>query len=103
MHAANIRHKKNHMEKNLNCCDEKVVVMKKIQALLPEGTRTINKYPVQKEIRRKNSYDSFTAWTCWVKNAGNQTFLAILSHSEIKLISEQEIRDNFSSRSIKLI
>ena len=90
------------MEKKLNCCEnsEKLVIMKKIQALLPDGLCTINKHPVQKEIRRKNSFDSFTAWTCWVKNAGNQTFLAILNHSEVKLISEQDMKAKFQSRSI---
>lgn len=76
-------------------------LLNQIKNLLPEGYVVINKKPVQKQLRRRDSIGCAVYWSSWCKKDG-ETFLALLDldKKKLKIIPEETIRTEYYIRSI---
>ena len=75
-------------------------LLNQIKQLLPEGFKVINKKPVQKQLRRRDSMGCAVYWSSWCKNTAGETHLALLDKDRVKLIPEQVIKAEYFIRSI---
>ncbi len=76
-------------------------ILRQIQQNLPEGYKTTNKRPVLKQVKHHQSASTCTYWSSWVRN-GDEKFLALLDSQKgkLKLISEEDIKENYHVRSL---
>lgn len=77
-------------------------LLRQIDQLLPAGYVVKNKRPVQKQVRRVDSFDCTIYWSSWCKDPAGETYLALLDAEKhrLKLIPEQIIKTEYCIRSI---
>ncbi len=75
--------------------------LKAIQALLPQGLTIKSHTPVLKEVRKKSAHYPEVYTTIWCRNEQKESVLVLYDGHKIKMISEQELSENYVVRTVK--
>jgi hypothetical protein len=75
--------------------------MQAIQKLLPANLTIKSHAPVVKEVRKKTAHYPEVYTTIWCRDEDKKSILVLYNGSKIKMITEQQVKDEYVIKTVK--